>query len=694
MNTITLGLENIGVKPNKAKQFAQRGIYTVEDLLQYLPRKYNDFRFITGILPHDQISVVKLKVMTCKRIPGNGKNFLVADCIEESTGAQISVKWFNANWMYHQLYMLAEGKAKVVAVGKIDYNDRFGFSLNQPEVFEQCEDSLKIYPIYKSVPGMSKNYLYETMVDALRIGTANSEILPRDIVDATGEVTMPIALRYIHAPNTMEEIEKGRDRILLNDLLYFAIHNELNGKEISAGSQYNIKSTALVKKIIDSLPFQLTEDQNSAVQAMIRHASDGRRINALVQGDVGCGKTIICTILAAAFIDSGYQAVIMAPTQVLAKQHYESISDMLQPYGIQTAYLDSSLKKKERTEVLKKIKDGEAKLIIGTHACMGKDVEYNDLALTVVDEEHRFGVKQRAAIIEKASRGVHSITMSATPIPRSLAQVVFGDTVQLHTIKSMPNGRKEVKTRVFKNALGNMKFIAKEVSAGHQAYVVCPLIEESEKAQNLKSVDVVTAEYNKALGPQGAALEIIRDTDPSLYQSGLKIASLTGKTGKEETEEIIERFKNGDIDVLIATTVIEVGVNVPNATVMIITNAERFGLSSLHQLRGRVGRSNLQSYCILQSEDETPKGVARLQVMCDTTDGFKIAEADLDQRGAGDLLGTQQSGDNKYVALMIANPEKYQRATEIAKELIDRGWDCCPLMKSIYEERKEEKDNG
>ena len=443
----------------------------------------------------------------------------------------------------------------------------------------------------------------------------------------------------------MEEIELGRARILLNDLLYFAIHNELNKKEISAGSQFNIKSRHLVNKIIQSLPYRLTPDQNAAVVDMMENAEAGRRIHALVCGDVGTGKTVICTLAAAGFIGSGYQAVIMAPTQVLAKQHFDSISKMLEPFGVKTVFLDSTLKKSERTVVLKEIREGSAQLIIGTNSCIGKDVIYKDLALTVVDEEHRFGVNQRAAIIEKAARGVHSITMSATPIPRSLAQVVYGDNVQLYTIRTRPEGRLPVKTRIFKNELGNMKFVLKEVRAGHQAYVVCPMIE-------------------------------------------VRIAELTGKTPKEEADGIIDRFKSGEIDVLIATTVIEVGVNVPNATVMIITNAERFGLSSLHQLRGRVGRSSLQSYCVLQSEDESEKGLSRLQVMCDTNDGFQIAEADLKQRGAGDLLGTQQSGDNKYVSLIIANPEIYREATGYARELINRGWDCCPLMTRIREERQ------
>lgn len=670
-----MDLELIGVKPQKKKQFESRGITSVEDLLQYLPRTYKDYRTITGILPHDQVSVLIGTVLSCERRPGNGRQFVTASCRIEPQNLELTVRWFNMSWIYQKIKGLAVRNEKVIIAGKVDFDYKYGYGLNQPELFEPYNDQfLRIYPVYRSIAGMAASYLEEMMHKALSIGLAESEMLPKDILDTSGEASMPVALRCIHMPNSMEDVEQGRRRILFNDLLYFAIQNELNRNEVSAGSQYNIKTRSLLKKILGSLPFLLTADQKKAVTDMLAYAEAGRRINALVQGDVGCGKTIICILMAAAFAESGYQSVIMAPTQVLAKQHYDSVSSMLNPYGIRIVYLDSSFKKNERDSVLKNIADGTAQIIIGTQACFGKDVIYKDLALTVVDEEHRFGVKQRTAIIEKASRGVHSITMSATPIPRSLAQVIYGDSIQLHTIHSMPNGRKTVKTRVFKNQTGNMKFVLKEVQAGHQAYVVCPMIENNEKIPNVKSVEQISKEYEDFLGPQG-----------------VKISSLTGRNSKEEAEDIITRFKDGEIDVLIATSVIEVGVNVPNATVMIIVNAERFGLSSLHQLRGRVGRGSLQSYCVLQSEDETPKGLARLQVMCDTTDGFQIAEADLAQRGAGDLLGTQQSGDNKYVSLMITNPDKYQYAVQIAKELIQRGKDCCPMMKKIYAERENEE---
>ena len=459
-----MDLSRIGVNANKQKQFASRGIYSVEDLLQYLPRTYKDFRRITGILPDNQISIFKAQILSCKTVNTGKTPFITATCIEEQSGQTVTVRWFNMPWYFREVSAMAANKTRVIIAGKVDYNSTFGYGISQPEVFEQDRNTLRIYPVYRAIPHMSADYLYEKMNAAITLGLADSEVLPRDIVDSYHEITMPVALRYIHAPNTMEEVEQGRKRILFNDLLYFALHNELNRAEVSAGSQYNVKSWTMVNKIIEALPFTLTEDQNKAVQEMLRYAEAGRRIQALVQGDTGAGKTQIAVIVAAAFIDSGYQAVIMAPTQVLAKQHYDSISASLAPYGVNTVYLDSTLKKKERDGILKLIADGSAQLIIGTHSCVGKDVVYKDLALTIVDEEHRFGVKQRAAIIEKAAKGVHSITMSATPIPRSLAQVVYGDEIQLHTIKTMPSGRKPVKTRVFKKQLGNMKFILKEES--------------------------------------------------------------------------------------------------------------------------------------------------------------------------------------------------------------------------------------
>ena len=665
-----MDLATIGVTPAKSKQFEKRGIYTVEDLLSYMPRKYKDFSQITGILPRDQVSCIKARV-TKVDSKNAGKNpYVSATCVESKTGKQISVLWFHAQWMYPRIRAMVN--RAVTIIGKVDYNPIFGnYSVIQPEAFDTA-NCLGIYPVYRSVPGMSTEYLLDKIKLALDQGLAESELLPQDIIEREGELTMPVALKYVHTPETLHESELGMNRILLNDLLYFAVHNELNKSEISRGSQYNIKTIRLVHDILNDLPYALTDDQNAALKGMIETARNGRRLNVLLQGDVGCGKTIVSALLAAAFIGSGYQVVIMAPTQVLAKQHLDTMRELFLSKGVNIAYLDSALKAREKKETLSEIKSGKANLVIGTHSCIGHDVEYHDLALTVVDEEHKFGVKQRAAIVEKASHGVHSITMSATPIPRSLAQVVYGDNVQLHTIKTMPNGRKPVITGIARDKAKVFRFLLSEVKKGHQAYVVCPMIDQSEQSPEVKSVETVSEEYRSVLEPYG-----------------VRIATLTGRSNKDETELTISKFKSGDIDILIATTVIEVGVNVPNATVMVVTDADRFGLSGLHQLRGRVGRGDAQSYCVLQSEKDDDKANARLNVLCNSSDGFEIAEADLKLRGAGDFLGTQQSGSNKYVGLMLANPDRYRAAVRIANELIDRGMNCCKLTKQIENERNQ-----
>ena len=665
-----MDLEVLKVTPAKQKQFAARGIYTVEDLLQYLPKRYKDYSKVTGLLPGDQVSCFQATLKAVEIRESKVKSVL-ARCIENTSGRYVFIRWFNATWMYRKICAMVDHT--VTVIGKAELNEQYqSYSVIQPEVFELSDiDVLGIYPVYKSVPGMSYEYLTGKMQDALDTGLLESENLPEDIIGRADVVGMPTALRYIHMPKTMEEVAIGQKRILFNDLIYFAIHNELNARSISAGSPFNVKSRALEWKIQNGLPFKLTEDQQKAVNELIDYAMKGKRINCLLQADVGAGKTICATLVAASIIDSGYQAVLMAPTQVLAKQHYETMQGLLGPYGIEIVFLFSGMKKKERTEALAKIADGTAQMIVGTHSCIANDVNYHKLALTIVDEEHKFGVAQRSKIIEKAAMGVHNITMSATPIPRSLAQVVYGDEIQLQTIRSMPEGRKPVITGIGRDKGKTFRFLLKEVKAGHQAYVVCPVIDPSEKLPNLKSVEEVRDEYEAVLGPYG-----------------VRIATLTGRDTKEQTEATIQAYKNGDYDVLIATTVIEVGVNVPNATMMIISNAERFGLSGLHQLRGRVGRSDLQSYCVLQSDAEDDKAMARLNAMVSTTDGFQIAEADLKLRGAGDFLGTQQSGDNKYVSLMLAYPEQYEKAKEYARELINRGADSCDMMRLIEYERE------
>ena len=662
-------LDLISVFTAKKNQFAKRGIFTVEDLLFYMPKRFNDYSRITGLLSDGSTCCVKATVTDVFTRNAGKAPFICAICQEELTRQVFQVFWFHSQWNYQNI-SAQKGKT-VYIIGKAAYNGKYQqYTITQPEAFSSV-DCLGIYPVYKSVPGMSTDYLTEKIGLAMMHGAADSEMLPEDILARTSETPMPLALQYIHQPETMAEAEIGKNRVLLNDLVYFALHNELNKSNAASDSQFRITSLKYTEAIQVKLPFTLTDDQQSALAEMIETGKSGKRIHALLQGDVGCGKTIVAALLIAAFVSSGYQAVMMAPTQVLAKQHLKTFKDLFDPLGVDVTYLDSSLSGKEKRAAQTRIANGEAQIVIGTHACISSAVEYHNLGLAIVDEEHKFGVKQRASIVAKAEQGVHSVTMSATPIPRSLAQVIYGENIQLHTIKTMPQGRKPVITGISTDKRKVFKFIASEVRKGHQVYVVCPMIDPSEKSPDVQSVEEVADEYTGIL-----------------YPLGVRIATLTGRDSKAATDDVLERFNAGLIDVLIATTVIEVGVNVPSATVMIITNAERFGLAGLHQLRGRVGRGEDQSYCVLQTNSTDEKVRQRLDVLCNSTDGFCISKSDLKLRGAGDLLGTQQSGENKYVQLMLAYPERHKQATEIAKEIISRGMDCCKLAAKVQAERE------
>lgn len=677
-------LDALGISTQKKNQFINRGIQTVEDLVNYLPRRYKDFTRETGILSEDQVSCVVVKIDKVQSY--NTKTpMTMAFCTEVKTGAKVNVQWFNQLWMPARLTALIG--QYVYLAGKASYNETYkNYTISSPELFEpNIQKGKRMYPVYRKITGMSMDYLSDSIQTALSLPEATEETCPRDILSRYGQVSRKEALRRLHFPANAEDVRVGQERILFDDLLFFAISTCWAERNSSRGSSFNIRTLRSYNTIRNNLPYELTDDQKKAIESMVEHARDGRRINALVQGDVGCGKSIIAFCLMAIMADSGYQSVLMAPTQVLARQHYEDLQKLMEPLGYKVGFLGGSkMKKAEKTKLLAAIKSGEINMVVGTHAVIGKTVEYNRLALTITDEEHRFGVQQRNALVEKAQEGVHAVTMSATPIPRSLAQVIYGDSVQLHTIEALPSGRKQVATGIAHGRKKIYRFIVREAIKGHQAYVVCPMIDRNDDMEGVKSVEEVSAEFRQGLAYEN--LPALNDPKSNVdYQAligdkRICIETLTGKDDKKRTEDVISRFKKGEVDVLISTTVIEVGVNVPTATLMVITNAERFGLASLHQLRGRVGRSSLQSYCVLESNTQTEDGAARLKAMCEISNGFKIAEADLKLRGAGDFLGTQQSGDNKYMALMLAYPEKYREVQEIAKELLDRGEDCCPLV--------------
>ena len=411
-------------------------------------------------------------------------------------------------------------------------------------------------------------------------------------------------------------------------------------------SGYIIKTLANTNKFLNSLPYKLTADQQETLSAMVDKAKKGQRINSLVQGDVGCGKTIVAFTMMFSMADNGYQSVLMAPTGVLAEQHYKELKEYAEKHSYKAVYLGSNMKASERKKALKGIEDGTYNFVVGTHSVINKDVKFKALGMAVIDEEHRFGVDQRNGAIKEGN--CHVITMSATPIPRSLALTIYGKATDVYTIKTMPNGRKPVKTKIFNKEQGIFKFMQNQIAEGRQCYIVCPLKEENEKLENVESVE-----------------EVYQKVNNYFKDSGIRTEMLVGGMSKEDTDSILSEFTKNNVQMLIATTIVEVGVNVPNASVILIRNAERFGLATLHQLRGRVGRGSYQSYCILQSDDEANP---RLNAMVQTTDGFEIAQIDLNLRGSGDFIGTKQSGENREVMLMLQYPEFYKKIEKYVEQ--------------------------
>ena len=663
-------LSSIGITPAKEKQLKKKGIFSVEDLINFFPRKYDDLSEETGLLPEELVSCIIVNINDVKLYNNTNTPLIIASGIDKDSGERVKIMWFRQQYLYNSIYNTIGHD--VFVAGKAVYNAEYNnYSITGPLAYTtNIKDGMKIVSVYSKIQGMSDSYLTEHINTALAHTELINETLPSHLLESENLMDIKTAVKELHTPSSIKYLEEARRRMIFDDLLYFAVRLEQINRKSSKGSPFNIQSLTIFNKVKSSLPFNLTTDQNDTVNQMIDNIKNGKRINALIQGDTGCGKSITAFLLMIAMLDNGYQSVLMAPTQVLARQHYKDLVELLSPYGVKIAFMGGSqMKKSEKQELLNSIRNGDTKIIVGTHSVLNKDIEFNNLALTITDEEHRFGTIQRESLVEKASKGVHSITMSATPIPRSLAQVVYGDGIQLYTIKTMPAGRLPVKTAISSNQKSVFKFIKQEIDAGHQCYIVCPMIDQNEKIEGVLSVEEVSKIYHSEFD-----------------KYGISIDTLTGKNSKIETDEIIERFKENKTNILISTTVIEVGVNVPNATVITIQNAERFGLASLHQLRGRVGRSKQQSYCILFSED---KDNERLNVLVNTNDGFKVAEEDLRIRGAGNFIGTEQSGDNKYVSLMLSNQELYKHLKDIACSALDTG-----ILENFINRRlkNEEKD--
>lgn len=643
----SIKLDSLNITPAKMNQFAKRGVEDLDSLISYIPKKYKDLRIVNNLLNvHDGDYVqflVKINRIELKTT-STDKSMVTLFCQDIQSSYYIKIMYL------HQRYMarsFLEGN-EVYFAGKVTvsmYNNHKQIVIFNPETYKiktfEDPNPIGILPVYKKIPGMSDVYLKDSIKKALKIYRP-VEFHNNSIIKKYNLININDKYKWIHLPKDSEQLKQARQRFIIDDLFYFNwMLYKTSLKEIK-NVGFRFEKPNLTQQIINNLSYKLTDDQQKAVIELYKTGKTGARIYSLLQGDVGTGKTVVMELFCAMNIDSGKQAVVIAPTTILAMQHYEECKNIFGQLNINVAFLNSETKKSERNKILKGLKDGSIQLLISTQSALSDEIIYKDLGCVVVDEEHRFGVNQREKLLQKYNY-VHHLSMSATPIPRTLAMGLYGQAINIITINTKPANRKDIRTHIVQNRDTLYKIIKQVKDLNQQVYIVCPLIEEDEENDNnLLSVEKAVELYSNAL-------------------PNIKFAAITGKTKKNEQEKIINDFKDNKIDCLIATTVIEVGVNVPNANLIIIENADRFGLAQLHQLRGRVGRSNSlkqAGMCLLYSNvNNETTAYKRLKIMEETTDGIVIAKEDLKNRGAGDFIGTTQSGDNKYINLMLAYPK-------------------------------------
>lgn len=632
-----------GVGPKKAEALKKLGISTMEDLVFFLPRSYEDRRNRIDIsdAAEDQNSVVtgEVKLVVNDRYRGGRKQMLRL-LVEDGTGS-MEVVFFNAKYLQHSF---RTGR-KYTFFGKVTRN--FGkMQMIHPEFSDADGMEDGILPVYPLTKGISQREMRTWQKSLKRAYSMAEDILSSEAVERNRLCSLSYALENVHFPQEKQKLLEAKYRLIFDELLilqtglFMARQNVTDGRNGIAFSP-----EADTGRYIESLPYPLTGAQQRCVEEIERDLESSTAMNRLVQGDVGCGKTAVAEIAMYKAVKSGYQAVLMAPTEILAAQHFDGISRAFEAHGIRTAFLTGSLKAAQKREVLEQIATGEAQVIIGTHAVIQPDVEFSRLGLVITDEQHRFGVRQRVKLREKGENP-NVLVMTATPIPRTLSVILYGD-LDVSIIDELPPGRQQTVTRCLKSEKRGecYDFVEQQLKKGRQAYVVTPLIEESETL-DAKSAEQVAAELKKRF--RGYSVELIH-----------------GAMSQDEKDRIMESFSRGETDVLVATVVIEVGINVPNATVIVIENSERFGLAQLHQLRGRVGRGSHRSYCFLILDGGSEIAEKRGQIMEASSDGFFIAEEDLKLRGPGEIFGTRQHG---LPDLAITDLSKHMKILEQAKE--------------------------
>lgn len=614
------------VGPNRVKLLNKLNIYTLKDLIEYYPRDYEDRSKPKNLYECTDGEEVLIEAMAAGRITEMHKGRMTISrlIVKDQTGT-CYMTWFNQGYLRDKF----QPGRMYRFFGKIS-NKNGRLEMNSPvyDEIDQSKNTGKIIPIYPLTYELKQNTLRKIIENGLaEVKGKLPETLPEYILKENNLWDINNTIERIHFPIEFSDFNKARERLVFEELLttQLALLKLKNNYEHETdGIQFS--KDVYMSDVINILPFKLTKAQLRVLEEIDRDMESNKPMNRLLQGDVGSGKTVVAMIAAYKAVKSGYQATIMAPTAILASQHLESFQGILEELGIKTELLISSVTKKKKSEILEKLQSGEIDILIGTHAILEENVVFKNLGLVVTDEQHRFGVKQRGTIASKG-QNPDVIAMSATPIPRTLALILYGD-LDISIIDELPPNRKKIETYAVRKNMEERvnNFIRKQITEGRQAYIVCPLVEENEDMEGLQSVIELAEKYQKETF------------------SEYKVAYLHGKMKPKEKDEIMERFKNGEIQILIATTVIEVGVNVPNSSIMVVENAERFGLAQLHQLRGRVGRGEYQSYCILKYEGNSETIKQRMKVMCDTNDGFIISEKDLELRGSGDFFGTEQHG--------------------------------------------------
>ena len=634
-----MDISGLPLQKKTVNAFRKRNIRTSGDLCRIIPRAYHDYRSIVRFQDAgEKFSAFAGELVYCDR--RMGKKWYLVLKLMQGDGTMATVLMFAETYRYGELCGLLH--KRVVVLGKACFDGQYGWSIRQ--VAAICPEAAfkpGIEPVYPKINGITDEAYRAALEAAI---SCQEEILEEEVRENYGLPSYPKMLQMVHHPMSEKDISAGRYAFVFHDLLYLALGlvPEGHGNE---NASCLLPLDAKEKELLSVLPYGLTRDQEKVLDAFDRCASTGKRFNALVQGDVGCGKTAVAAAMMARACGNGCQAVLMAPREVLARQHYAFMENIAAKLGLTCAYLGSGLPAGDRKKLLGGIADGSIQLIVGTHSCLSEGVEYNRLALTVTDEEHLFGVAQKRRLEAKAEEGVHAVAMSATPIPRSLATVLYGNGKEILQIRTMPPGRLPVKTCVQKEHGNIFPFIEKQVANGHQCYVVCPAIEDNEE-YGIVAIESIEKMYRDYFDGKG-----------------IKIGVVHGRMPQDEAAGAIAAFSRKETMILVSTTVIEVGVNIPEATVIVVEQAERFGLASLHQLRGRVGRSTYQSYCFLVSS----KGrTQRLSVMERTNDGFVVAEEDLKQRGGGDVIGMRQAGHNRFVDEMFRYPSTFMKASEAA----------------------------